>query len=101
MATRSPSVSGDTTENATTLHSALLGGAAVHPPALLPAYTSVEGWGSLSGMGRRSIYDALGRGHLKAIKCGAKTLIDVAHGLAWLSSLPPAKIRAPRERKAA
>jgi hypothetical protein len=52
-------------------------------------------------MGRRSIYDALGRGHLKAIKCGAKTLIDVAHGLAWLSSLPPAKIRAPRERKAA
>ncbi len=64
-----------------------------------PAFCSVEDWCALSGMGRRSTYEYLGSGELKAVKVGARTLIDVAAGLAWLRSRPPAVIRAPRERK--
>jgi hypothetical protein len=47
-------------------------------------------------MRRSATYNALGRGDLKAIKVGARTLIDVEAGLAWLRSLPPAQIRAPK-----
>jgi hypothetical protein len=45
-------------------------------------------------MGRSVVYEALARGDLRAVKCGARTLIDVDHGLAWLRSLPPAKATA-------
>jgi hypothetical protein len=53
-------------------------------------------WRVISGMSRTATYYALGRGDLKAIKVGARTLIDVEAGLAWLRSLPAAEIRAPR-----
>jgi hypothetical protein len=55
-------------------------------------------WEIISGMSRRTTYEELGRRNLRAIKVGAKTLIDVEHGLAWLRSRPPAVIRAPRPR---
>ena len=58
-----------------------------------PAYAGVLAWCALSGMGRSSTYEALARHDLRAIKLGARTLIDVAHGLAWLDSLPAATIR--------
>jgi hypothetical protein len=70
-------------------------------PALRPAFTTIDGWQALSGMGRRSTYDELGKGNLRAVKRGSRTLIDVEAGLAWLRSLPPAKIRAPRPAKRA
>jgi hypothetical protein len=47
-------------------------------------------------MSRTATYNALGRGDLKAIKVGSRTLIDVDAGLAWLRSLPSAQIRAPK-----
>jgi hypothetical protein len=47
-------------------------------------------------MSRTASYNALGRGDLKAIKVGNRTLIDVEAGLDWMRSLPPAQIRAPR-----
>lgn len=62
----------------------------------LPKYSTVPDWCELSGMGRTRTYQALGAGDLRAIKVGARTLIDVDHGLAWLASLPPAQIMAPR-----
>lgn len=65
-----------------------------------PAFATIESWMALTGMGRRATYDALGLGQIRAIKRGVRTLIDVDHGLAWLRSLPPAKIRAPRSRDA-
>jgi hypothetical protein len=71
--------------------------AAETPPR--PAYCTIENWISLSGMGRRTTYDELGLGNLKAIKVGSRTLIDVEAGLAWLRSRPPAVIRAPRARQ--
>jgi hypothetical protein len=74
------------------------------PPAAeasRPAYCSIDSWISSSGMGRRSTYAALGRGDLRAIKVGSRTLIDFEHGLTWLRSRPPAVIRAPRDRQQA
>lgn len=60
-----------------------------------PAYVSVADWCALSGMGRTKTYEALADSHLRAVKLGAKTLIDVQHGLAWLASLPAARITMP------
>ncbi len=54
-----------------------------------PARATIPTWCSLSGMGHTMTYQALGTGHLKAVKMGTRTLIDVPHGLAWLDSLPP------------
>jgi hypothetical protein len=64
-----------------------------------PAYATIEGWSLMTGMSRRSTYRALACGDLKAIKLGTRTLIDVEHGLAWLRSLPAAKIHAPSQRQ--
>lgn len=58
-----------------------------------PAYATIAAWCALSAMGRSSTYEALARGDLRAKKLGARTLIDVPHGLAWLDSLPPPAIR--------
>lgn len=63
-----------------------------------PAYAKPDAFASITGLGRRKIYEMLGEGQLKAVKCGAATLIDVKHGLSVLSSMPAAKIRAPKSR---
>jgi hypothetical protein len=52
-------------------------------------------------MGRSSVYEALGRGDLRAIKLGVRTLIDVEAGLAWLASMPAAEITTGRTRRPA
>lgn len=61
--------------------------------AAFPARATVAAWCGLSGMSRSTTYEALGAGHLRAVKLGTRVLIDVPHGLAWLNSLPPAAIR--------
>ena len=58
-----------------------------------PARATIANWCTLSGMGRSATYQALAAGHLRAVKLGARVLVDVPHGLAWLDSLPPATIR--------
>jgi hypothetical protein len=64
---------------------------------VVPKYMPIEpDWCRFSGMGRRTTYEKLGSGELKAIKIGSRTLIDVEHGLAWLRNRPPAVIRTPR-----
>jgi hypothetical protein len=60
-----------------------------------PKFAPLPQWCAISGMSRTGSYNALGRGDLKAIKVGSRTLIDVDAGLAWLRSLPPARVRAP------
>jgi predicted DNA-binding transcriptional regulator AlpA len=65
-------------------------------PANTPRYATIPRWCDLSGMGRTTTYEAIGRGDLRAVKLGNRTLLDVDHGLAWMRSLPAAKIAAPR-----
>jgi len=66
---------------------------AITPAGAFPAFAPIPAWCALSGMGRSATYEALGAGHLRAVKLGARTLIDVGYGLGWLASLPPATIR--------
>jgi hypothetical protein len=61
-------------------------------------YASIRDWRTISGMGRTSTYEAIGRGNLRAIKVGFKTLVDVEHGLSWLATMPPAEITTGRSR---
>jgi len=61
-----------------------------------PKFATIGNWEAISGMPRRTTYERLASGDLKAIKVGARTLIDVDAGLVWLRSLPKAQIRAPR-----
>jgi hypothetical protein len=64
----------------------------------VPFYASIETWMQLSGMSRRSTYEELGNGNLRAKKHGAALRIDVRHGLEFMRSLPDAKIKAPKPR---
>ena len=62
-----------------------------------PKFACIPNWCMISGMSRTATYNALGRGDLKGIKVGDRTLIDVDAGLAWMHALPQAKIAAPRQ----
>ncbi len=69
----------------------------VAPPAY-PLRATIPTWRRISDMSRSATYRALADGHLKAVKMGSRTLIDVPHGLAWLDNLPPATFRAGRSQ---
>lgn len=71
------------------------------PATITPAFATIETWCTISGLSRRVTYELLGIGDLRAVKRGKSILIDVAHGLAYLRSLPPARIRPPASRRAA
>lgn len=58
-----------------------------------PACTTIPDWCALTGTGRSATYEASGRGDLRAIKLGARAMVDGAHGLAWLGGLPVAIVR--------
>ncbi len=64
-----------------------------------PARATVPTWCRISDMSRSAAYRALAQGHLKAVKMGSRTLIDVPHGLAWLNSLPAATFRAGGDQR--
>jgi hypothetical protein len=66
----------------------------------LPRFATVKDWCRLSGMGRTVTYERIAAGDLRAVKLGARVLIDVPAGLTWLSALPPAQIHCG-QRKAA
>lgn len=63
--------------------------------ATYPAYATIPGWCAISGMKRSTTYHEISRGNLRAIKLGARTLLDVGHGLAWLATLPLATVTSP------
>jgi hypothetical protein len=65
---------------------------------ITPRYAPISDWCFISGMSRSTTYEALGRGDLKAIKLGVRTLIDVEAGLGWLASMPAAEITTGRAR---
>jgi hypothetical protein len=66
--------------------------------SVTPRYAPIQVWCATSGMSRSGTYEALGRRDLKAIKLGARTLIDVEAGLAWLGSMPSANITTGQSR---
>jgi hypothetical protein len=65
-----------------------------------PKYATLAKWTEISGVSRSATYEALGRGDLRAVKLGSRSLVDVDHGLAWLANLPVAVIKPPHKRAA-
>ena len=61
-----------------------------------PRFGPISVWTATSGMSRTGTYEALGDGRLRAVKLNSKTLVDFEHGLAYLASLPAAKITTGR-----
>ena len=49
-------------------------------------------------MSRSGTYLALGRGDMRAVKCGRRTLIDAEHALQWLRSQPSSDYPRPQGR---
>jgi hypothetical protein len=72
-------------------------GSARGPPAVAepPPFVTVRQACALGSLGRSKLYEIMGLGLVRAIKLGTKTLIDTASLLAYLESLPTAKIRRP------
>ena len=62
-------------------------------------YAPLRDWFVISGMRRTATYEALGRGDLRAKKLNNRLLINVPHGLAYIDSLPEAKITTGRSKR--
>ena len=56
-----------------------------HEPLAVPM-ARVPDW---LGISRSKAYEEIAAGRLKAVKCGAKTLVPYESGQAWLNALPP------------
>jgi hypothetical protein len=61
-------------------------------PLALPIAVAV----AVSGLSRSAIYREAGAGQIKLLKLGRSTLVEMASVRALLSSLPAARIRAPK-----
>jgi len=69
-------------------------------PSLPIKYAPLSDWFVISGVRRTRTYELLALGLLRAIKLNNRTLIDVEHGLAYLATLPTARITTGRNRRA-
>ena len=49
-----------------------------------------------AGLGRTTIYELIGAGHIEARKAGGRTLVIAESLRRYVASLPPAKIAAPK-----
>lgn len=65
-----------------------------------PLYATVPNAVVILGIGRTKIYDYAGRGLIRIVKVGNRSLVDIDHALSWMSTLPLAEI-APQNRKPA
>lgn len=52
------------------------------------AYVTIQSFSKISGLGQTSIYAALRRGDLRAIRVGRRTLINTAQAMQWLEAQP-------------
>jgi hypothetical protein len=66
----------------------------------LPVFCSIADWAAISGLSRSCIYELLASGDLRGRKRGKQVLIDVAHGLRFIESLPLVEIKPPRAKSA-
>lgn len=57
------------------------------------SYSIVE-LAELIGVSRSSVYSAIGRGELRALKFGQRTVIPMDEAQRFMASLPPARIGA-------
>jgi len=64
----------------------------------LPRYAAIPKACDLLGIGRTKLYDYAGRGLIRIVKAGGRSLVDIDQALGWMATLPTADI-APQTRK--
>jgi hypothetical protein len=73
--------------------------AAVNELSLLPILCSITQASAMIGRGTQAIYDLIGGGKIRAVKSDGRTLIVVQSLREYAATLPPAKVRPPRNRR--
>ena len=68
-------------------------------PKLEPAFLTIPGTKHFLSLSQASIYRLMGLGRLEARKAGGRTLITMESAKAFASTLPRAKIKAPKTRQ--
>jgi len=64
-----------------------------------PILVSIPHACQMLGRGTQAMYDLIGAGLVSAVKSDGRTLIVVGSLREYAASLPPAKVRPPRNRK--
>ena len=64
-----------------------------------PLLVSVPQGCQIIGRGTAAMYELIGAGKVKAVKSDGRTLLTYESLVAYVASLPPAKIAPPRRRK--
>ena len=73
-----------------------MAGESASTPKFDPITVTITETARLTGKSRASIYEAIARGQLRAVKDGARTLVTFESIKARQASLPTAKIKAPK-----
>jgi excisionase family DNA binding protein len=68
-------------------------------PQQPPLYAPIPQACALLGLGRTKVYDLAGRGLIRIVKVGSRSLVDIDQALEWMATLPTAAI-APQNPKA-
>jgi hypothetical protein len=64
-----------------------------------PILVSVPQASQIIGRGVSTIYELIGGGNVRAVKSDGRTLVVVESLHEYAASLPPAKVRPPRNRR--
>jgi hypothetical protein len=64
-----------------------------------PALVSIPVGMEYAAISQAEMYRVIGRGHVRAVKRGSRTLLVFKSLKRFVASLPPAKIKAPTRRK--
>ena len=58
----------------------------------VPQFSGIEAFVDISGISRSRVYELIKSGDIIAHKIASRTLIDVWHGLQWISNQPRALV---------
>jgi hypothetical protein len=72
---------------------------AVSKMEIAPILVSITHASEMIGRGTQAIYDLIGGGKIRAVKSDGRTLIVVDSLREYAATLPPAKVRPPRNRR--
>ena len=66
---------------------------------VMPLLVPVKQACAMIGRGQSALYELIGGGKIRAVKSDGRTLIVVESLREYAASLPPAKVRPPRNRR--
>lgn len=61
----------------------------------LPRYSPIPQACQILGFKRSKMYELAGRGAIRIIKVGGRSLVDIEHAIHWMATLPLANIASP------